>query len=73
MALKVQMREKSTGVFHIAPFGSIDSVTASILEGEVGRVLAAIVGTWLQDIVAQNCSVIVGVDMVVAQGINISS
>ena len=41
MQLKVTMREKSLGVFHLIPVGSIDSVTAPILEGEVNRALAA--------------------------------
>jgi anti-sigma B factor antagonist len=41
MTLKVKMTEKSPGVFHFAPVGSIDTATAPILEGEVNRVLAA--------------------------------
>lgn len=41
MKLKVTMREKSLGVFHLTPVGSIDSVTAPILEGEVNRALVA--------------------------------
>jgi anti-sigma B factor antagonist len=41
MSLKVKMMEKSPGVFHIAPVGSIDTATAPILEGEVDRALAA--------------------------------
>lgn len=41
MTLKVQMMEKSPGVFHIAPIGSIDTAAAPILEGEVNRALAA--------------------------------
>ncbi len=41
MSLQVRMNEKSPGVFHIAPAGSIDTATAPILEGEVNRALAA--------------------------------
>ncbi len=41
MALKVKMSEKTPGVFHFSPVGSIDTATAPILEGEVNRVLAA--------------------------------
>ncbi len=41
MTLKVKMMEKSPGVFHLAPVGSIDTATAPILEGEVNRILAA--------------------------------
>ena len=41
MALKVNMAEKTPGVFHLCPAGSIDTLTAPILEGEVNRVLAA--------------------------------
>jgi anti-sigma B factor antagonist len=41
MTLKVKMMEKSPGVFHLAPVGSIDTASAPILEGEVNRALAA--------------------------------
>jgi len=41
MTLRVKMLEKSPGIFHLAPAGSIDTATAPILEGEVSRVLAA--------------------------------
>ncbi len=41
MSLKIRMKEKSPGVFHLAPIGSIDTATAPILEGEVSRALAA--------------------------------
>ena len=41
MTLKVKMTEKPPGVFHLAPVGSIDTATASILEGAVNRALAA--------------------------------
>ncbi len=41
MVLKVKMSEKTPGVFHLSPAGSIDTTTAPILEGEVNRALAA--------------------------------
>ncbi len=39
--MKVKLREKTPGVFHLSPVGSIDTATTPILEGEVNRALAA--------------------------------